>query len=183
MGDLEETFGDYFHNKRRRGPENPPPIRTPGNQITRALLQLALRHESQLQALAMEDQFIHFFTRRSKKHPPNTAEGHEGEEGAAAEGYDHHGTTQPLESAGTPQQIRKGDEGQTSGRHLATAPAGSAHQPEGRMVLDAVQHAIQKHNSPQPGTDPYGEDAVVATGIGGTMPESEPGPSIQVLEV
>ena len=51
-------------NKRRRefnppGRQQPPPQQAQ-SQLTRALLQMALRHESQLQAMATEDRFILF---------------------------------------------------------------------------------------------------------------------------
>ena len=63
MGELSESWGNLIQSKRRRLPDEGPPPKGQGkgNQLTRALIQLAWRHESQLQALAMEDQYILFW--------------------------------------------------------------------------------------------------------------------------
>ena len=63
MGELNESWGNLLQqgnlNKRRR-PTEQEPVDRPQQSVSRALIQLALRHESQLQAMAMEDQFILF---------------------------------------------------------------------------------------------------------------------------
>ena len=45
------------------------------SKVTKVLIQLALRQESQLQAQAQEDQFILFFAARSSRHPSPSGPG------------------------------------------------------------------------------------------------------------
>ena len=66
MGELHESWGHLLNppNAKRQRPNQPKAAGEPQahlSAVSKALIQLALRHESQLQALAMDDQFILFF--------------------------------------------------------------------------------------------------------------------------
>ena len=143
-----------------------------------SLIELALRHESQLQALAMEDQFICFLQSDPRGILPILYQGTKNWKNVQMTKADNHGTDDPPMAAshpgtlGTPGQS---DEGRPDGSTVARTPDCTSPESPRRMAIHAVRYGEEETLSPRATTDPYGQDEGVdpRTTRTGSEPESD----------